>query len=193
MRLGLTLTEKMSWNLHVNNILTSASKKMGQLKRLQFRVSQDTLLTLYKTQVRSSSEYADVIWDACPHYLSDKLESVQYTAARICTGAMRGTRTDFLLNELGLPSSKSRRSKHQLILFYKILYDNFAPYLRSHLPKLADRTGYHLRSEEPLCFLLRGTMTKRFSDSFIHSASRAWNSLPLEIRSAPTVSAFKRL
>jgi hypothetical protein len=36
-------------------------------------------------------EYADTIWDNIPEYLRDKLESIQIEAARIVTGATKGT------------------------------------------------------------------------------------------------------
>ena len=117
--LGLTLSDNLSWNKHIDNLVTSASKRIGQLKRLQFKVTCDTLLTLYNTMVRSSLEYADVVWDGCPDYLSEKLESIQYVAAKICTGAMNGTSGQTIKSELGLPSLTSRRSLHRVTLHTK--------------------------------------------------------------------------
>jgi hypothetical protein len=44
---------------------------------------------------------ADVIWDNCPNYLKEKLEHINYEAARIITGATKLTSIRILLQECG--------------------------------------------------------------------------------------------
>jgi hypothetical protein len=51
--------------------------------------------------VRSCLEYADVVWDGCCDADRDLLESLQFEAARLVTGALKGTRRESLLNETG--------------------------------------------------------------------------------------------
>ena len=46
-------------------------------------------------------EYADVIWDGCNEDDSELMESVQYEAARVVTGAMRSTSRSRLLHKVG--------------------------------------------------------------------------------------------
>ena len=41
--------------------------------------------------VRPILEYADVVWDNCPNYIKEKLEHLNYEAARIITGATKLT------------------------------------------------------------------------------------------------------
>ena len=47
--------------------------------------------------------YADVMWDGCNEDDSELIESIQYEAARMVTGAMRGTSRSrlFKRNRLG--------------------------------------------------------------------------------------------
>ena len=45
-------------------------------------------------------EYADVIWSGCTDTESD-LGHVQYEAAKVVTGAIKGTSRQHLLEELG--------------------------------------------------------------------------------------------
>jgi hypothetical protein len=41
---------------------------------------------MYFSYVRPILEYADVIWDNCPNYIKEKLQHINYEAARIKTG-----------------------------------------------------------------------------------------------------------
>ena len=58
-------------------------------------------MKLYKSLIRPMMEYADVIWDGCNEDDSELIESVQYEAARVVTGAMRGTSKSRLLHKVG--------------------------------------------------------------------------------------------
>jgi hypothetical protein len=51
---------------------------------------------MYFSYVRPILEYADVIWDNCPNYLKEKLEHINYEAARIITGATKLTSIRFM-------------------------------------------------------------------------------------------------
>ena len=57
---------------------------------------------MYKSFVRSNLEYAEVVWDGCLKRESDLIESVQFDAARLITGYMKGTHRESLLIYTGL-------------------------------------------------------------------------------------------
>ena len=68
------------------------------------------LLTRYKSFVRPHLDYDNVIYDQPKNsHFSDKFETVQYNAALIITGTIRGTSKEKLYQELGLESLKDRR------------------------------------------------------------------------------------
>ena len=50
--------------------------------------------------MRSSLEYADVVWDGFSESDSNLLESLQIEGARVVTGALKGTNRVSLLNDL---------------------------------------------------------------------------------------------
>ena len=63
-----------------------------------------------------------------------KLESAQYNGALLITGAIRGTNTEKLYQELGLESLRNRRKLRRLSLFYKIYKDQSPLYLYNLVP-----------------------------------------------------------
>ena len=78
-------------------------KGIGVIKRLSKMLSQHSLLTLYKSFVRSHLDYGDTLNDQ-PNNKSfcQKVKSAQYNAALVITGAIKGTSQSKLQNELAL-------------------------------------------------------------------------------------------
>ena len=64
-----------------------------------------------------------------------KLESYQYKAALAMTGAIKGSSTENLYQELGIEHLRSSRWCRKLCLFYKIIKSNSPPYLFNLIPR----------------------------------------------------------
>ena len=93
------------------------------MRRFQPILPRSSLLTIYKTFIRSQLDYADVIYDQAYDFsFHEKLESVQYNACMGITGTITETLLEKLYQELGLESLKSIRWFRNLCHFYKISY-----------------------------------------------------------------------
>ena len=116
--LGLTLDVKLNFVKHIKNITQKISKTMGLLRRFQPILPRSSLLTIYKTFIRSQLDFADVIYDqACNFSFHEKLESIQCNACLAIPGAIRGTSSEKLYQEFGLESLKLRRWFRKLCHF----------------------------------------------------------------------------
>ena len=73
------------------------------------------------------------------------MEKVQYSAALIITGAIKGTSRERLYKELGLESLCDRRWYRKLVFFYKIVKGLAPSFLKSYLLLDNERT-YNTRS-----------------------------------------------
>ena len=63
---------------------------MGLLPKFQQILAKWSLLTIYKTFIRSLLDYANIIYDrAYNSFFHDKLESIDYNACLTITGAIR--------------------------------------------------------------------------------------------------------
>ena len=85
------MSSNLSWRAHIFKIYQKASKKLNLLKPLKYNLSRYTLEVLFKSLVRSSLEYANVVWDGCSESDNNLLESLQTEGARVVTGALKGT------------------------------------------------------------------------------------------------------
>ena len=119
-----------------------------------------------------------------------QLEAIHIEAARTITGATKLCSITRLLDDLGRESLQSRRNKHKLIIFYKIMNGLTPNYLSDLLSPLVHETiSYNLRNSNHIQTVHANTHL--FFNSFILSTIRAWNSLSDDIKSASSVASFK--
>lgn len=80
------------------------------MKRLSLTTSHKSLLTIYKSFIRPQLDYADIIYDnPFNESFNEKIEKIQYNAALVVTGAIKGTSQERLYQKLGLESLRGRR------------------------------------------------------------------------------------
>ena len=91
--LGVTITQDLKWNTHVENIVQKAAKRIYLLKQLK-RADLDpkSVIRLYCSCIRSVLEYAcHAFHTSSPQYLSDDIEHIQRRASRIIYQALSYT------------------------------------------------------------------------------------------------------
>ena len=141
--LGLILDSKLDFNEHVDNKTNKCNQILGIMKRLSSILSRKNLLTISKSFVSPNLAYADIIYDK-PFNESFKrrIEMVEYKAALVITGAIKGTSHDRLYQELGLESLADRRWFCRLFFFHKITQGLLPSYLHTYHNALSE--GAHL-------------------------------------------------
>ena len=70
------------------------------LRKLKMNISRKCLNQMFLSYIKPILEYADVVWDGCSIDNTDRLERIQFEAARIVTGITRSTHLEKLYNEV---------------------------------------------------------------------------------------------
>ena len=93
----MVLDSKLTFNEHINHILSKVNQSIGLLRKIQSDLPRPSLLTIYKTFIRSHFDYADVVYDQSYKSLfHEKLESIQYNVALAVVGAVRASSSERL-------------------------------------------------------------------------------------------------
>ena len=116
------------------------------------------------------------------------MESIQYNAALAITGAIRGTSTEKLNQELGLESLRKRRWYRKLCYFFKIFEGQSPEYLFRILPSVSKAYNPRTNGKIPLF----SGKHNFFINSFFPSTVIEWNNLDLKIRYSKTFTASKK-
>ena len=86
--------------------MSKVNKSIGLLRNFQPVLPRPSLLTISKTFIRISFDYADVYDQSYKSSLHNKIKSNQYNAALAVTGAIRGCSSEKLYQGLDLESSE---------------------------------------------------------------------------------------
>ena len=186
--LGVILDEKLSFKQHINYLLEKTTKCIGVLRKLGYFVPRKSLLTIYKSSIRSHLDYADSIYDRPNNNsYSEKIESIQYNAALVITGAIRGTSKEKLYQEIGLEYLSSRRWFRRLCLFYKIINNEQPSYLFNLVPRPYHILNTRNQSQIPDIFC----RTENFSNSFFPHCIKEWKKLDHNIKRSDSYVHFR--
>ena len=106
---------------------------------------------IYFAFIRPLLEYSDSVWDNCSNEAKRQLDSIHHEAARIITGGIKLCSLEKLLADLGWDSLQERRTKHKLVIFYKIINNLTPNYLQEFVPPLVqDGNPCRLRSSSDI-------------------------------------------
>ena len=63
--LGVSFSSHGSWQKHIPNIVSTASKILGSMKLLKFQLKRHSLNQIYISYLQPHLEYASLLWDSC--------------------------------------------------------------------------------------------------------------------------------
>ena len=133
---AMMLDSNLSYEHYIKSILNKVNKMIGILHKFKLILPRQSLITIYKTFIRSYLDYDDGIYNcAFNEFCLQHLESIQCNAAIAITGTIRGTSSEKLSQKLGLETLKSRRWFRKLYLFYKMLHSKSPSYLVKLIPE----------------------------------------------------------
>ena len=97
----------------------------------------DSLERMYFSFIRPVLEYGGTIWDNCTKEDKSRIESIQIEAMRIVTGTtMLCSIAKYNNNVTGWETLQTRRTKQNILIFYKMLHGLTPCYLHNLLPPL---------------------------------------------------------
>jgi hypothetical protein len=94
--LGIIFDSQLNWKAHITSIHAACTKALGLLRSLasqNWGADTKTLLSIYRSLIRSRIEYGLIAFGACAKTTFRQLEVIQNAALRIALGAYRTTPT----------------------------------------------------------------------------------------------------
>ena len=186
--LGITFSTTLQWDDHIEQTATKASQCLDVINALKYKLDRKTLESLYFAFIRSKLEYANIVWDNCSRQLADLLESVQYRAAKIVSGAISRTSHHIVYSELGWDTLEERRCKSRLKTMYKVINKDAPEYLQSIIPATQGQHDYQLRHENN--YPVVKTRTTAFKNTFLPKTIIDWNKLNDDTKLSESLESF---
>ena len=139
--LGLTLTSDLSFKPYIKSIAKLASAKVASLYRARHFLTPDSILYLYKSQIRPCMEYCCHIWGGSSNDALSLLDKVQKRILNLVGPALAAN----------LQPLSHRRDVASLSLFYKYYNGHCSKELASLVPstKIHSRVTRHSIKSHP--------------------------------------------
>ena len=183
--LGIHISDDCSWTMQVSKV-TGESRKVASWVLATFRDrSPTTMLTLFKSLVRTRLEYC---WD--PHLIKDiqAVENVQRQFTKRIYGCSSLGYWD-RLKKLHLMSLQRRRERYSIIHTWKILQNkspnstNLEFYRNERLGVRAKVVTFNYKAQR--------SVSTAYDNSFGVKAARLWNLLPKQVNTQQSLDNFK--
>ena len=126
--LGLKFTPDLKWNAYIDSVAKDAARMVGSLYRSMRLLTPESLLYLYKSQIRPRMEYCSHIWAGSSRTIISTLNRVQRR--------MRGLVSETLF--ASLQSLSHRRNVASLSLFDRYFYGKCWDELHLLVPPVRD-------------------------------------------------------
>ena len=153
-------------------------------------VTFEVFSTIYSTLVQPYFDYCNVVWGNCDKSLETKLQKLQNCTSRILTFSPYDASIDNLFTSLAWKKLEAQWKIHTVSMVYKSLNGLTLQYLNSLSSYRNEVSSYSLRdSKDMLAIPL--PRTNYVKNSFSYRGLVLRNSLPIELRQAKTLSAFK--
>jgi len=195
--LGLVIDDHLSLKKHVTSVVQSCNHKMRQFGRLRPYLTYEAAKTVAVALILSKLDYCNSCLWGIDETQIQRLQVVQNTAARIVSRTRKRDHITPVLRDLHWLRVKQRIDYKVLSLSYQS-FDKTAPsYLCNLVMEHQLATDLVLRSsgQSRLHVPMKGANHKNVRHgrrSFSFAAPKLWNELPVGIRRAGSVTAFKR-
>ena len=185
--LGIYLDRKLSWGDHISYLTKKLNKYRAILFLTRDSLTINSIKLIYNSLIYQNLLYGNIVWGRASKSKIKPLEIAQRNIVRTMMFRSKYSHTHndfaslklFKINDINFFSSCMFVYKSINQLTYPINYFNFN-----------DNVFYNLRDNSNLRINFRRTNQGQSSPSFY--GCHDWNSLPVEIRQAPTLPSFKK-
>ena len=191
--LGVTLDSLLSFDSHINNVLKKCNSLLYLLSRIKIFLAVPIRKLFFNAYILPHLDYCCVIWGSCSASQEQKLIRFQKRAARLILDKDIDTPSSILFRELNWMPFPDRVVFQKAVLIFKILNGLAPAYLNDIFIPTSNVHNRNLRSASECQFYSPRPNTEFFRKSFSYSGSVIWNTIPIHIKNATSVAAFKTL
>jgi len=188
--LGVQLDQYINMEIQVKNTCRAIHFHLRNIRMVRDLLTPEATAQLVHSLITSRLDYCNSLLYGLPDVRTGPLRRVQNIAARLVTGTPTRDHITPVLKALHWLPIKPRILFKLLLITYKCIHDLAPSYLCSLV--VPDRKDRVLRSNSQLRLKVPNSRLVSYGDrSFCVAAAIEWNKLPFELKSAPTITAFK--
>ncbi|XP_067667346.1 uncharacterized protein [Haliotis asinina] len=188
--LGVVLYSELSMKQHISHISRVCSFQLTNISNIRKYFTKESLIILILSLVTSRIDYCNSLLAGAPKSITNKLQYIQNTAARIVSSWRKYNHITPILHNLHWPPIRQRISFKILCHVYRCLSKDAPQYLCDLITEY--KPARSLRSENKLLLTVPSVKSVNYGQrSFAFNAAKEWNRLPLYLRQSSTLASFQ--
>ena len=190
--LGVLLDQNLTLKTHIPTKTKRAAYHLYRIRQIAKFLDLPTKKTLISSLVMSQLDYANAIFINPPNNSIHPMQRIQNQAVRLIMNRDRFESSISTMRQLHWLSIGFRCKYKVLLLVYRCMKDQAPEYLQ-HKLTLRNPVWITWSATERDILQIPYNKRKTLADhSFSFAGPKLWNSLPLELQTAPTVSIFSK-
>ena len=196
--LGVVFDSNFKFSSQVTSVCRSCFVGIRDFRRIRRHLSRNAAIVVANALVSSKLDYCNALLRSLTTVDLNRLQCIQNTLARIVTRSSKFCHISPVLKSLHWLPVRYRIQFKTLTLIYKFLKNGTPKYFEPHLIQYScavntrrsspDQMYLHIPAYKPSVIKSK----VHFQFSFSHDGPTLWNSLPHDIRSASSLSMFRR-
>ena len=191
--LGVYFDSNMTMYEQVNNICKSVRLQLKNVSQIRKYITKDACNHVVRSNVLSRLDYCNGLLTDIPGVQLNRLQRLQNWAARIIFKVERRHDPLVLLRSLHWLSVKKRVLFKILLFVYKTFHQQAPTYIDNCLELYVPQRTNLRSGTDPFRLSCPRTRSKAGDRTFTVTATKEWNNLPTFIKSAKSVSIFKKM
>ena len=190
--IGMIMDNTLNMQKHINSICKGAWFHLRNIGFIREYLDDSTCEKLIHAFVTSKLDFMNCLLYGVPKIHLDKLQRVQYAAARLITRTRKYEHMTPVLRRLHWLPINQRITFKLMLITYKAQNDQAPSYISDLLQPVSHTRS--LRSVTKRDLKVPRSKSVTYGDRcFSIAAPKLWNSLPSDIKSASSLTTFKRL
>ena len=191
--LGVLIDGDFSMTTHVKKQVRSCFHSLCQIRVIRRSLTKEAAKMLVCSFICSRIDYCNAVFAGLPRYTTNHLDSVLHAATRMISSRSKYDHLTSVLRDEQhwLPVQQHMIYKLCLIT-YKAINGTASSYIAAMcVPSSTNHASLRLRSFDSRHLLLPRPKTELEKRAFAYAEPRAWNDLPIALRTSTTLTGFK--
>ncbi len=187
--LGFIFDKHLTYEKQVNSVVRGSFLTLRDMYKIRQSLPQDVAESMVHSFITSRLDYCNSLYYGLPKKLTNKLQGIQNTAARLITNTLKYEHITPILKSLHWLPVDKRIIYKLLLITFKCIHGKAPKYLQD---LLILRQNRGLRRDNQMLLVEPRSRTVNYGDrAFSNAAPRVWNALPTQIRLSSSVNIFK--
>ena len=188
--LGVYVDNNLTWTDHIKYLTKKIASSIWLLSKIKKFLSQDHRVQFYKSYIQPHIDFCNIVWGSSSECNKLKIFRLQKRACKVILDYNVEDSRE-AMSSLKIMSIYDRLYLRKAKFMFKV-FNNLTPsYISENFTRRNNlNTSINLRSSSAGCFIPPKPRTECFKHSLRYSGCLVWNSLPEDIKNAPTIDTF---